>query len=252
MYICMELYKELADQYNLWLLEDSCHSLGGSFIDKNGIEQKCGNGKYADVAIFSFHPVKHLACGEGGMITTNNHKLYEKLLLLRSHGINKYPNKISKKDGGWFYEMQELGYNYRMPDILCALGLSQLNRANQNLEKRRRVAKRYIKAFKNTKVNCIQLPKNIHHAFHLFVIKVENRLGLYKYLKKMGIYSQVHYIPLHKAPYYESIYGKQFFLESESYYQKCLSIPMYPTLKKNEQDYVIENINKWFKKERNE
>ena len=133
----LEEFRKLANEYNLWILEDSCHSPGGYFIDSNNVKQQCGNGNYADLAIFSFHPVKHIACGEGGMITTNNAELYKRLLILRTHGITKnereFKNSISLAGGKdsyplWYMEMQELGYNYRLTDFQAALGLSQLKR----------------------------------------------------------------------------------------------------------------------------
>ena len=130
----MEAMRKLADEYDMWIIEDACHAPGGSFIDSKGINQKCGNGVYADLAIFSFHPVKHIACGEGGMITTNDKNLYEKLLQLRSHGMIYQGNdKLIENHGGWYMELQDLGYNYRMPDILCALGITQLSRAEAGI-----------------------------------------------------------------------------------------------------------------------
>ena len=144
----LESFRQLADEYNLWIIEDACHAPGGYFMDSNGAKQKCGNGQFADLAIFSFHPVKHIACGEGGMITTNDEKLYNKLLKLRTHGItknnNEYTNSVELAGGnesgefpGWYMEMQELGYNYRITDFQAALGLSQLSRANQGLARTR-------------------------------------------------------------------------------------------------------------------
>ena len=127
----MEEFRDLANDYNLWILEDSCHAPGGYFIDSKKQIQKCGNGNYADLAIFSFHPVKHIACGEGGMITTNDFDLFEKIKLLRTHGITKEKDKLTNFHGGWYYEMQTLGFNYRLADIQCALGLSQIKRAKK-------------------------------------------------------------------------------------------------------------------------
>ena len=146
----MEAFRKLASEYDMWILEDSCHAPGGFFNAQNGDQQNCGNGKFADAAIFSFHPVKHIACGEGGMITTNDSEIYKKLLLLRSHGITKDPNALIESHGDWYYEMQSLGYNYRMPDLLCALGISQLDRAEENLISRRKIAKKYFKAFSSS------------------------------------------------------------------------------------------------------
>jgi len=183
----LEGFRKLADEYGLWIIEDACHAPGGYFIDSKGKKQFCGNGQFADLAIFSFHPVKHIACGEGGMITTNNKDLYDKLLVLRTHGITKDPDKMTENHGGWYMEMQTLGYNYRIPDILCALGSSQLDRAVENLERRRQIAKGYDLAFENTHVKTIVPPTGIGHAYHLYVIQVENRKELYDYLRTKDI-----------------------------------------------------------------
>lgn len=242
----MESFRKLADEYGLWILEDSCHAPGGFFRDKNNDIQKCGGGSFADAAIFSFHPVKHIACGEGGMITTNNQKIYEKLLLLRSHGITKDPNKIKNNNEGWYYEMQELGFNYRIPDILCALGISQLKTAKAKLQKRKLIAERYIRAFKNTNVKVPSANLAEGHAFHLFVIQIENRLDLYNHLKEHNILCQVHYIPIHQLPYYSKLYGSQSFPEAESYYQSCLSLPIFPSLTQDEQEYIIDKITSFY------
>lgn len=238
----MEEFRKLADKYNLWIIEDSCHAPGGHFIDSKNQIQKCGNGNFADLAIFSFHPVKHIACGEGGMITTNNEKLYQKLILLRSHGITKEKEKLSEFHGGWFYEMQALGFNYRLPDILCALGITQLKRADQNIKKRKQIANKYITAFKNTK---IKLPNSNFidgHAFHLFIILSEKRDELYQHLRDRDIFSQVHYIPINTMPYYKKKYGNKITPEAQNYYEHCLSLPIYPSLKKDEQNFVIQTI----------
>ncbi len=244
----LEEIKALAANYNLWIIEDSCHSPGGYFMDSKGIKQYCGNGNFADMAIFSFHPVKHIACGEGGMITTNDENLYNRLLKLRTHGITKNPALMNENHGGWYMEMQELGYNYRMPDMLCALGISQLERANEGIEKRKLIAKKYDEAFANNK-NLV-LPKySDGHAFHLYVIQVEKRLDLYNHLKANNIFAQVHYIPVHTMPYYQSLgYKKGDFPLAETYYSKCLSLPMYPTLKAEEQGFVINCINNFYEK----
>lgn len=239
----MEAYRDLADKYGLWIIEDACHAPGGYFTDSSGQKQFCGNGNYADLAIFSFHPVKHIACGEGGMITTNNRDLYEKLLVLRTHGITKDPEKMHENHGGWYMEMQTLGYNYRIPDILCALGVSQLERAPQNLERRRTIAKRYDEAFADTNIKIITPLEGEGHAYHLYVIQVENRKEVYDYLRTVNIYAQIHYIPTHIMPYYKKDgHKKGDHPLSESYYDKCLSLPMYPTLTDEEQEYVIDQV----------
>lgn len=302
----LEVFRALADEYDLWIIEDSCHSPGGYFIDRKGTPQHCGNGKYADLAIFSFHPVKHIATGEGGMITTNNEELYKKLLALRTHGIVKsdelYLNSVELAIGNWplainndqvknpsydsaniqkptaksqypawYMEMQHLGYNYRITDFQCALGLSQLKRADEGLNRRKEIAARYYEAFKNipqitdrnvetervsnfvirdsqfdtenTK-NELRKTKNENgHAYHLYVIEVENRLGLYNYLREHNIFAQIHYIPTHLMPYYRQFGWKIGDMpHAEAYYKRCISLPMYPTLNYDQQEYVIDTI----------
>ncbi len=239
----LEELKILTDKYDCWIIEDACHAPGGYFINKNQIIQKCGNSNYADLAIFSFHPVKHIATGEGGIITTNNQNLYNKLQLLRNHGITKDADLLEENHGGWYYEMLELGYNYRITDIQCALGISQINHANYGLKRRNEIAQKYDQAFKNTKIIPPFRDSNIYHAFHLYVIQVEKRKELYDYLRSYGIFTQVHYIPLHLQPFYKKLGWKKGDLSRvEAYYEKCLSLPIYPSLKNEEQDYVIHQI----------
>jgi UDP-4-amino-4,6-dideoxy-N-acetyl-beta-L-altrosamine transaminase len=244
----LEKLKKIADQHNLWIIEDACHAPGGYFTDSKGVKQKCGNCSYADLAIFSFHPVKHIATGEGGMITTNRKDLYEKLLLLRTHGISKDPSKMKKNDGGWYMEMQELGYNYRLSDMQAALGISQLSKAERGLKRRIEIAKKYDQAFAGTGVKIIKVQDNIGHAFHLYVIQVEKRKELYDYLRTQNIFAQVHYIPVHLMPFYSGLGWKKGDMPvAEAYYEACLSIPMYPSLSDQEQDYVIEKIKNFIK-----
>lgn len=239
----LEAYKKLADKYNLWIIEDACHAPGGYFIDSRGKQQFCGNGTYADLAIFSFHPVKHIACGEGGMITTNSKELYEKLLVLRTHGITKDPKQMTENHGGWYYEMVELGYNYRLTDVQCALGISQLSQADAGLIRRKQIAKKYDEAFRNSSARAIIPTAKASHAYHLYIIEVSNRRELYDALREKGIYAQIHYVPVHTMPYYQELGHKKGSMPvAESYYSKCISLPMYPTLTDEEQDYVIKSV----------
>jgi len=252
----LEKFRKLADEYNLWIIEDSCHAPGGCFIDEKGNEQNCGNGNFADLAIFSFHPVKHIASGEGGMITTNNEVLYQKLLMLRTHGIVKsnelYTNSIEFAGGKdtyplWYMEMQELGFNYRLTDFQAALGLSQLKRADEGLQRRREIAQTYYEAFKNKSFIKGQSGVVEGHAYHLYIIEVENRLELYNYLRTKNIFAQIHYIPCHLMPYYREFGWKEGDMpKAEKYYKHCISLPMYPNLTKQEQEFVIENIIKFY------
>ncbi|PTS95985.1 UDP-4-amino-4,6-dideoxy-N-acetyl-beta-L-altrosamine transaminase [Pedobacter sp. HMWF019] len=252
----LEAFRKLADEYDLWIIEDACHAPGGYFNDSNARKQNCGNGSFADLAIFSFHPVKHIASGEGGMITTNDESLYQKLIQLRTHGIVKsdaaYTNSIEFAGGedaypGWYMEMQTLGYNYRLTDFQAALGISQLNRADEGIERRREIAITYEKAFKDKSYIKGQSGSIEGHAYHLYVIETENRLGLYDYLKEHQIYAQIHYIPCHLMPYYRQFGWKEGDMpHSEMYYKGCISLPMYPTLTNEEQQFVIDKINGFF------
>ena len=240
----LEEFRKLADEFGCWIIEDACHAPGGYFTDSEGNKQHCGNSQFADLAIFSFHPVKHIACGEGGMVTTNDEQLYNKLLKLRTHGITKDPNLMHKNEGGWYYEMQDLGYNYRITDFQAALGTSQLKRADEGLERRREIAQTYFDAFKHNSNIKGQSGVVEGHAYHLYIIEVANRKALYDFLKSKDIFCQVHYIPVHTLPYYESLGWKQGdFKNAEHYYKGCLSLPMYPTLTKEQQSFVIEQIN---------
>ncbi len=238
----VEKIQKLAGEYGLWIIEDACHAPGGYFTDSKNQKQFCGNGKFSDLTVFSFHPVKHITTGEGGMVTTNNEALYQKLLMFRSHGITKNPDLMHQNDGGWYYEMQLLGYNYRIPDINAALGLSQLKQADQGLERRRQIARRYDEAFEG-KIEVLKPAAGIGHAYHLYVIKVPNRKQVYDSLREKGIFAQVHYIPVHCLPYYQNLgYQKGSMPHAESYYEQCLSIPMYPGITDEEVAYVIQSI----------
>lgn len=240
----MEAFRNLANEHGLWIIEDACHAPGGYFVDSKGNKIICGNGIYSDIAIFSFHPVKHIATGEGGMITTNNETLYNKLMVLRTHGITKDPQKMQENHGGWYMEMQELGYNYRLCDIQAALGITQLQKADAGMQRRHEIAKKYDEAFAGKSlITTIHVKEGVYHAYHLYVIQVADRLGLYNFLKEKGIYAQVHYIPTHLMPYYRQFgWQKGDFETAENYYEHCLSIPMYPSLTNEEQDYVINQI----------
>jgi UDP-4-amino-4,6-dideoxy-N-acetyl-beta-L-altrosamine transaminase len=258
----LELFKKLADQYGLWIIEDACHAPGGYFVDSKNEIQNCGNSSFADLAIFSFHPVKHIACGEGGMVTTNDEVLYKKLLSLRTHGITKnesdYINSAAFANGNsasntnypaWYMEMQTLGFNYRLTDFQAALGTSQLQRADDGLVKRREIAAIYNEAFRGKSFIKGQSGVIEGHAYHLYVIEVEDRLGLYNYLRENKILAQIHYIPCHLMPYYKQFGWKEGDMPiAENYYKHCISLPMFPTLTAEEQKYVIGKIEEYYRK----
>jgi len=238
----MERIYKIAKDYNLIIVEDACHALGA--IYKNSIIGDC---LYSDMTVFSFHPVKHITTGEGGCITTNSEKLYNKLLELRSHGI--------KRRNHWFYDIKELGFNYRLTDFQCSLGISQLNKLDNFLGKRRNIAYTYNEEFKDLP---IEIPYDdnylYYHAYHLYVIKLKNniqRTMLYDYLKKKDILSQVHYIPIHTFSYYKNKYNYQWwdFPEAEQHYEKCLSLPIYPSMSEEDIDNVINTVKEFFKNE---
>lgn len=242
-----EKLRKIADKYKLWIIEDACHAPGGYFKDSKNVNQKCGNGMYSDLSIFSFHPVKHIASGEGGIITTNNKALYEKLVMLRTHGITKENMKYDfpepDKQGAWYYEMQDLGYNYRITDIQAALGNSQLKKADKGLKRRQEIAKKYRDAFNKVGIKYQKHDVKHFNAHHLFVIEVDNRKELYDFLREHKIYAQVHYIPVHLLNYYKQFGWKVGdFPMAENYYKHCLSLPMYPSLTDKEQDFVIEKV----------
>ncbi|MEM6767385.1 MAG: UDP-4-amino-4,6-dideoxy-N-acetyl-beta-L-altrosamine transaminase [Bacteroidota bacterium] len=241
--IRMDKVAQLAKAYDLKVLEDSCHAPGGFFQDSDEHVHPCGSGAYADLAIFSFHPVKHITTAEGGMVTTRNPKLAEKIKTLRNHGIIKEPNSSV---GGWYYEMQELGFNYRMSELQAALGYSQVQRAKANLSLRKQKAQTYDQQLADLP---IQLPEPVAgHAYHLYVIRTDRRRALYDYLHAHQILVQVHYIPVHLQPYYQQMgWKKGDFPQAESFYEQCLSLPLFPQLTEAQQAYVVDKIKAFFR-----
>lgn len=240
-----ERLHRMADEYGFAIVVDACHAPGGSFTDSKGEKQMIGNCKYADLTCFSFHPVKHIATGEGGAVTTNRKDLYDKLALFRTHGITKNPDLLTRNDGGWYYEMLDLGYNYRITEMQAALGISQLKRLDWSISRRNEIAKKYDDAFVGTAVKTPFRQEGITHAFHLYIIQVDpdKRKGLYDYLRANKIFAQVLYIPAHTMPYYRQFGWKQGDMPvAEDYYSKCLALPMFPTLADEEQDWVIEKV----------
>lgn len=236
----LEAFSNLGKEHNLWIIEDACHAPGGYFIDSKGEQQMCGNGNYAEIGVFSFHPVKHIACGEGGMLTTNSKDIYNKLMLLRTHGITK--ENMSENHGPWFYEMQTLGFNYRLTDIQSALGISQLSKNAVGVIRRNHIAQQYKAAFEG-KIKFQSLPANTYNAHHLFVVEHSKRKAFYEFLQANGILAQIHYIPVHQLPYYKKIgYQDAQLSNADAYYEQCLSLPMYPGLSDKEVSYVIEKV----------
>ncbi len=235
----------------LYIIEDASHAIGSRY--ENG--QPVGSCCYADMTTFSFHPVKTIATGEGGVVTTNNQELYRRLLLLRSHGITKEPGMLLNNDpdftGPWYYEMQELGFNYRMTDMQAALGVSQMKKLDRFATRRREITACYNNAFKDVSFLTIPFEKEgLWSAFHLYVLKIDfnalgkNRTQVMQQLREKGVGTQVHYIPVHLQPFYRMNFGFRpgDFPISERYYQQCLSIPLFPKMTDNDVNLVIESI----------
>lgn len=247
----MEEYRKVADEYGMWILEDACHAPGAYFIDSTGEKVYAGCGKYSDITVFSFHPVKHITTGEGGMACTQNDELFEKMALYRTHGITHHASKMEREDGPWYYEMQELGYNYRITDIQASLGTSQMTRARKNVEIRRELVRKYNEAFAG--IDAIKTPYEaavVYHAYHLYIIQVENRLGLYNFLRENKIFAQVLYYPLNLMPYYKQFGNNEGELPVvEDYYKHCLALPMFPTLTEEQQEYVISKVKEFICKQ---
>lgn len=245
----MPRLRRIADAHGLWVIEDACHAPGAWRRDSDGVRQSVGNSRFADATIFSFHPVKHIATGEGGMVTAARPEVLERLRLYRSHGITKDPARLEKNEGGWYYEMQDLGFNYRMTDIQAALGISQLSRADRGLQRRQAIAERYDRELAD--IPALVTPyrePGLLHAFHLYIIQTPRRKELYDFLHSRGILAQVHYVPLHLMPYYREQGCRPGDCPvAEQYYSQCLSIPMFPTLTDEDQTYVIESIRQFFK-----
>jgi len=228
----------LKKTYHITILEDNAHAIGAIY---DGI--KAGSCTNSDASIFSFHPVKHLTTGEGGAITTNSKEIYEKLLMLRGHGMVKTPDMKP-----WEYEMQELGFNYRITDIQCALGLSQLQRLPEFINRRINIAKNYDKAFANTIIKSLYT-YNGKSSYHLYVVQVDfeklnvSKVDLFNKLREKNIGIQLHYIPINQQPFYKSLgYGDENTPNMDKYYEECFSLPMYPLLSDEEQEYTIKSL----------
>lgn len=228
----------LKDTYGIKILEDCAHAIGAH--DGNIKAASCTN---SDLSILSFHPVKHITTGEGGAITTNSKEMYEKLLSLRTHGMFKTPNMAP-----WEYEMRELGFNYRITDIQCALGLSQLKKLDKFIERRVEIAKYYDEAFKGSIIKPLYT-YNGKSSYHLYIVQVNfndlslSKIDLFNVLKSKGIGIQLHYIPINKQPYYKQLgYGNEHMPVMDKYYDQCFSIPIYPALLKEEQEYIIKTL----------
>lgn len=266
----MEAFASLAKQYNLKVVEDGCHALGATYTDKSGELVRVGSCKHSDMTVFSFHPVKGITTGEGGAITTNDEELYRRLLLYRNHGMIRSEDEAAFEDPmgvctasgarpPWYYEMQELGYNYRITDIQCALGRSQLAKLDRFLAHKEKLAALYRQLIQgsellSSRVQPHVVEEGIRPGHHLFVVQIDfekvgiSRMEFMERLHSRGIGSQVHYIPLHFQPYYRRHCRlKEGALPvAESYYERCLSLPLFAEMKEKDVERVVEVLSDIF------
>jgi UDP-4-amino-4,6-dideoxy-N-acetyl-beta-L-altrosamine transaminase len=241
----MKSIHALSIEYNFRIIEDASHAIGSELN-----QQKTGSCIYSDIAIFSFHPVKIITTAEGGMAVTNNHKIYEDLSILRTHGITRDINQMSKvPDGPWYYEQKILGFNYRMTDLQAALGITQLSRIDDLLKKRRMIKKQYDNELSNLPV---LLPHDSNYAtsaLHLYIIRLKldeinsTHLEVFMELRSKGIGVNLHYIPIYRQPYFKRFnFDLNDFVNSEQYYKEAISIPIFPSMDEVQQDEVINSI----------
>lgn len=240
----MEKIHALAKKFNITVIEDASHAIGADYKDI-----KVGCCKYSDMTVFSFHPVKIVTTGEGGMVLTNNKDLYDKLVLYRSHGITRVPELMTKAaDGPWYYQQIGLGFNYRMTDMQAALGYSQMHKVDEFVARRRELAARYNELLKD--LDMLKLPyqaESTASSWHLYIVRVDfskiskTKKQIFAEMKDKGVCLNLHYIPVHTQPYYEKLGFKQGdFPVSEKYYEEAFTLPLYYSLTNEQQDYIVE------------
>ncbi|AFY36533.1 UDP-4-keto-6-deoxy-N-acetylglucosamine4-aminotra nsferase [[Leptolyngbya] sp. PCC 7376] len=243
----MNRIHQLSQQYGFQVLEDASHAIGGEYKRK-----PIGCCEFSDMAVFSFHPVKIITTGEGGIVITNRQDLYQKLIRLRSHGITRAPDLMTDSSHGpWYYQQLELGFNYRITDIQAALGVSQMKRLDEFVEKRRSLAGRYNQILKDLPIQLPEQQADTNSSWHLYIIRLylekisKTHRQIFEELRSLNIGINLHYIPIYYQPFYQQFnFKKKQFLQSESYYQEAISLPLYFDLQESSQDYVCEQLSK--------
>lgn len=241
----MERIAALARRRGMAVIEDASHALGASWRDRSGQWHRVGSCSHADMAVFSFHPVKQVTTAEGGAVLTNDDGLARRLRELRSHGVVREPERMTRDDGPWYHEMHALGFNYRISDVQCALGLSQLAHLDDWVERRREIVERYRAGLRGIPdVRFVREDDRVRPAWHLFTVQVPDRKRVYLELRERGIHTQVHYIPVHLQPYYRDLLGtaEGDCPHAEAYYRHALSLPLYPALADDDVDRVIAEL----------
>lgn len=243
-----EALKSLKEKYDFQLINDFCHALGAEY--KNDFQYAV---KYADAVNLSFHPVKHITTGEGGAVLTNDEELDKRIKTLRTHGMTKDESQLEKNDGPWYYEMHEVGFNYRITDFQCALGISQLKKLDSFVEKRRNIAKYYDDFFySDDRIIIPKVSEKVKHAYHLYPLQIKfdelkiSKKDFFLKMKENNIHLQVHYIPVHLQPFYRKTFGfkEGDFPEAEKFYERELSIPIYPSLEEEDLIYISNTLKK--------
>jgi UDP-4-amino-4,6-dideoxy-N-acetyl-beta-L-altrosamine transaminase len=237
---------DIAQKNKCVVIEDAAHALGAEYKGKK-------IGGFTDLTVLSFHPVKHITTGEGGMVLTNNEEYYEKLQQFRTHGITKNPKKMKKNEGPWYYEMQMLGYNYRLTDFQCALGISQFNKLDKFIKRRREIVNQYNKAFSDLEEIVTPYEKpDVKSSYHLYIIQLKleklkvDRKQIFNALRTENIGVHVHYIPVHLHPFYQENFGykKGDYPLAENYYERALTIPLFPKMNSDDINDVINAVKK--------
>ena len=245
----MEGIFKLSKQYGFKVIEDASHAIGGHYLD-----QPIGNCRFSDITVFSFHPVKIITTGEGGMAVTNHSEIAKQMMSFRSHGITRDVQDMSHaSDGPWYYEQTQLGFNYRMTDIQAALGLSQMQRLNKFVEQRHAVANQYEVLLKKTPLKLPYQSLGSYSSLHLYVIQIEstiyNHLEFFESMRSNGVGVNLHYIPVYRQPYYERMgFIPSDYPESEKYYSQAVSLPIFPGLTEMQQEYIANAVNKSLEK----